>query len=675
MVQAFDISASVGSAVADAESDLLFGRERELATLQQYLRNSRQRPLVVYVHGTAGSGKSATLRAVQRCAAAEGVRPLLLDGAVVGPHADAVLADLHQALLVPGTALPRTPEAVVRAINATAADSGILLVVDHYDHLVAADAWFRREILYRCGPGVCVLLAGRRSPDEAWPGDRAWRAVLRPLPMEVFTTNEARAFLEQCGLHHFAAREEALELAGTSPALLAIVADALTRLAPRPEGAVDEVSRWSALIEQILHPGSRRSAWRAGLGSSEVDRVLAAASLLPSFDRELVAAMVGQATVDAGWPQVMGLRLLYPWHGGYRLHETVREPIRAVVLRQRPWAQGRWRHRALTHALGRSFAPGGYHQEQALLLALHGSPLGERLDDPDTRLSTGVAAATECEEIARACRMRLERATTPAEHAQAAFALGLLGTHREAFRVTRGADGQMLGYSASLPPSSALDGLLDDRRQLATGNQGAATLMLCLLEPTLNASGVREALLRDILMAFARYERVVSLLEDPGMRTLLTALGFRDEGGVRSGDGYQVLDFAQMGGWSAWLRQLGRPQAEEVLPAGRHRQAARDALAALHDDERLSRTAAARHYAAAHGQAPVPARVRAWLLDALESADLGGPAMPGREVLRHYYVQRSGSHEAVAEELGASRATYFRWHRQALDRFGESLFS
>ncbi len=674
-MQAFDAPTSVGSAVADAESDLLFGRDREITALSQLVRASRQRPSAVYMHGTAGSGKSATLRAVQRWAAGEGIHPVLLDGALIGPSADALLHALHQALLTPGPASPRTAETVVRALNALGADAGALLVVDHYDELVAADAWFRREIIYRCGPGVCVVLTGRRDPDEAWPGDRAWRSVVRPLPLEAFSETEAHAFLEQCGVRQPAARREALQLAGTSPALLAIVADALTRLPLRPDGATDEVARWSALIEQMLHPGSRRRAWRAGLGASEVDRLLAAAALLPSFDREILAAMVGQVTVDTGWPQVLGLRLLYPVHGRYRLHDTVREAIRAVVLRQRPWAQARWRQRALTHALGRSFAAGGYDQEQALLLALHGSPVGARLDGPHTRHRATTATPSDCEEIAVASRGALQDATSPEAQAQGALVLSLLGTRPDAFRVVRDARGGLAGYSASLAPQAEMATVLGARAEWLRTHGDASTLVLCLLEVARGEPGVRETLLRDLLLSFARFDRVVSLVDDLGARTLFTALGFRDHGGFRPGEGYQVLEFTETGGWSAWLRQLGHPRADEILPASRHRQAARDALSALHDDERLSRTAAARHYAAVYGQAPMPARVRAWLLDALDSADLGGPSMPGREVLRHYYVHRTGSHEAVAEELGASRATYFRWHRQALDRFGESLFS
>ncbi len=371
----------------------------------------------------------------------------------------------------------------------------------------------------------------------------------------------------------------------------------------------------------------------------------------------------------------MGLRLLYPVQGRYRVHDTVREAIRAVVLRQRPWAQARWRQRALTHALGRSFGAGGYDQEQALLLALHGSPVGARLDGANTRYRTTTASPSDCEEIATVWRTALQDASSSEAQARGALVLALLGTRPDAFRVVRDARGQLAGYSASLARAPEVSSLLGPRAELAHAHSDASTLVLCLLEVARHDPGVREALLRDLLLTFSRFDRVLSLLDDPGARTLFTALGFRDHGGFRPGEGYQVLDFTETGGWSAWLRQLSCPRADEVLPASRHRQAARDALSALHDDERLTRTAAARHYAAVHGQAPMPARVRAWLLDALDSADLGGPSMPGRDVLRHYYVHRTGSHEAVAEELGASRATYFRWHRQALDRFGESLFS
>ncbi|PSR20090.1 MAG: hypothetical protein C7B45_16605 [Sulfobacillus acidophilus] len=64
---------------------------------------------------------------------------------------------------------------------------------------------------------------------------------------------------------------------------------------------------------------------------------------------------------------------------------------------------------------------------------------------------------------------------------------------------------------------------------------------------------------------------------------------------------------------------------------------------------------------------------RAWFRDALNSANLG-ERVDGKTTLVLYYVDRRGTHEELAELLHVSRATYFRNHRQALERLAEAVF-
>lgn len=664
---------SLGSAVAEAEADLLFGRESEIGTLRSCVAVAAVHPVVAYLHGPAGTGKSSLLRAVLRGLQADGVNSLLLDADAVGGTPEAIGRALGDQLPAPLPQGPGLGAAAAAALQERVGARGFVFAIDHYEEFVACDAWLRREILYRLGAGVCVLLVGRRSPDEAWPGDRPWRSVIRSVALRDFSPQEAAEFLRHCGVQGGEARSEALRLAGTSPSLLAVVADAVTRLGARRSsvptaeigGEADELGRCSALVEQILHPGSRRRAWRAGLGSNGVDKLLAAASLLSSFDRESVAAMVGSTVVEADWTQLTRLSLVYPHNGRYAIHETVRAAMNEIVVRQRPWAQQRWRRLVLSHLLGRVH-DGSVSQEEAARVALSAPRFAGRFGGS---VGTHVLTGGTAEDL-----VALEQ---PAEEL-----LWLQRTHPEAFRVLRDAEDAPLGYVLALPAveewlaaAVGRPAALRARSAAAVAGPGP-TLVLCRLVMRRDAADAGARLLAELLPEFRQQARVVSLLPESAAGDVLGLLGFRTPDAPSGGTPpLPVLDFAACGGWSVWLRQLIQPGEGQAVPPARRHEAAQEALAAFHDDHRLAQTAAARHFAAQCGQAVTGPQVRTWLLDALNSMDLGEPTVPSRELLRRYYIQRSGSHEAIAEELGVARATYFRWHRMALHRFADNLLS
>ncbi|MBT9258263.1 MAG: hypothetical protein KM310_00695 [Clostridiales bacterium] len=57
---------------------------------------------------------------------------------------------------------------------------------------------------------------------------------------------------------------------------------------------------------------------------------------------------------------------------------------------------------------------------------------------------------------------------------------------------------------------------------------------------------------------------------------------------------------------------------------------------------------------------------KAWVLNAIEEARLFRDRPILQAILRHYYVEGRMTHEEVAARLHLSRATYFRYHREAL---------
>lgn len=667
---------SLGARVEQAESELLYAREEAVHALHEALGAARDRPAVVYLHGPAGVGKSALLKAFCRTAVAGGATALLVDGGTVGSFPGAVLRELHRRL-PPAAELqgsPPTPETIAGAINDWGGRTGFVLCIDHYDELVTSDAWLRKEILYRFGPGVCTVLADRRPPDEAWPGERAWRAVLRLIHLDPFTTEQADGYLEQCGVPE-RARPEALRLAGNSPALLGVVADGVAQLAVRSpwpaaqvvqHDAAHDQSRSSALLEQIVHPGSRRLTWRAGLGASDVDKLLAAASVLKAFDREVLAAMIGTQPVESGWSAFTRLRVVFSHDGRHVLHDSMRETTARIVHSQRPWAARQWERRALDHLLDRlgnyGVASGqGFAWNEATRLALRANGgFGQTACVPGVAMHHGAESAADVGEVPS--RLRAAARNCP-----------------PALRLLRDAGGRIIAGALLL---NALTAWTDPTGQLPdpaaidrwVGERGRRALVVCGLYAAPGVPGAWAALLSALCLEFGAVERVVAVAADSEAQSLLRALHFHEEPALGLSPSVLALDLGVAGGAVGWLRQVARGPVEQLVAPARRRDAARDALLALNAEDRLPLTEAARHYAAIHGQASLGS-VRTWILDALATADLGHLPVPGRDLLTRYYVQRAGSHEAIAEQLNLTRATYFRWHRLTLDRFAESLFS
>ena len=67
------------------------------------------------------------------------------------------------------------------------------------------------------------------------------------------------------------------------------------------------------------------------------------------------------------------------------------------------------------------------------------------------------------------------------------------------------------------------------------------------------------------------------------------------------------------------------------------------------------------------------AGLSAWVQDALEELRAEGPALLA-DLVRLYYLDHFGTHEMLAEHLDLSRRSYFRRHREALERLGKLLY-
>ena len=150
------MAGTLGALLAERRSAVV-GRDGELAALLD------DAAPVVVVHGVAGAGKSALLRALRAVASADGATVVAVDGREVEP----------------------TPPAFLAAVGDLPAGAPLVLTVDHAERLRLIDGWLRLTFLYAAlvrkrqrlseatkrrdrGLVRCIGVSGRKRRRAVW---------------------------------------------------------------------------------------------------------------------------------------------------------------------------------------------------------------------------------------------------------------------------------------------------------------------------------------------------------------------------------------------------------------------------------------------------------------------------------------------------------------------------
>ena len=150
-------------------------RELELARLETCLTDSG--PLVAWIHGPDGRGKSSLLQAFCERAEAVGAATLRIDCRTVEPTP----AGLLEAL---GELLGQAVADVETASSGIAARAGrVVLAFDNYEVFRLADSWMRREFIPALNAGTRVVLASNEAPGAGWISAPQWQRYLVEVPL------------------------------------------------------------------------------------------------------------------------------------------------------------------------------------------------------------------------------------------------------------------------------------------------------------------------------------------------------------------------------------------------------------------------------------------------------------------------------------------------------------
>lgn len=629
----------------------LVGRDGELGRIAAALRAPGV--ACILVHGAGGVGKTALLRRAAELAAADGFAVTWLDGRDIAPAPDEL------------------EDALVRARS----ERKPLIVLDSFEHVESLGGYLRRALVPSLPSGAAVLLGSRRTPGPEWAPreDGAGFAAIGLGPLDAAGSRELLRWRGVTGK----AAEQARHRARGNPLALQLGADAARRLggvqtlAERDRAELDEelVSR---LVEDRLH-----GPHLATLAIAAIARVTTLA---------LLAASLTGADPAAEWEWLRSRSFVEARGEGVAPHELVREAVRAAVRRDEPLLERELRRRVADHLYGRAAGPAG---PLAII------DLADLADSPALRWGFSWRASS----LFRIDGVRVgdleiaDGALRDSRHAGVwVGSRNFFEQAPEHITVARDGEDRLSALTISLTAATAPrfageDAILGPRvRHARELNRFDAVIWRDMVDFTRDPASELIGLLgvAGLLAATSGSPRHAYLPINPdlaGAREFAAAGGARHVPELDARVGGEriechVIDWGP-GGVVAALRdhvyrELGL--AAPPRPAGADRvsvETVREAFRNLGDPAKLARGPLAR----GNGAGERADSVRRTLTAALENAfgDTPGEALT-QTVLRRGYLERADlSHDAVAEALHLSRASYFRRLRRACERVADYL--
>ena len=299
----------------------LVGREDERAILHQLLGVGG--PLVVFVHGLAGVGKSTLVQAFAVEARDRGATVIRLDCRAIEPTERGFLGALASAT---GAELATT---VVAAARLERLGERVVLVLDTYEVFRLFDSWLQQRFIPLLSDNVRVVLSGREAPMTGWAS--TFGDLFRSLPLGGLPRDDAETLLRRAGVAGSDA-ERIDRFARGHPLSLKLAASALQN---RPEISIEAVTV-QAIVEEltelyldVLDPMTRRT--------------LDAAAVVRRPTMSLLAAMLPDDAPGDAFDRLLGLPFVESSDDGLVLHDTVRETVAAHLRASDPDRSRRYR--------------------------------------------------------------------------------------------------------------------------------------------------------------------------------------------------------------------------------------------------------------------------------------------------------------------------------------------
>ena len=305
----------------DSQGAGFVGRHSERAFLLSVL--GAEGPLVVFIHGIGGVGKSALVEAFTAEARGRGAIVLLLDSGTIEPTPRGFLSAISSAT---GGDLTTAAEAAARLAGL---GDRVILVLDRYEVLRPIDLWVQQTFVRALQDNTRVVIAGREAPLSGW--SMSMGRLFRGLSLGNLPRDDAEQLLRQEGVDGDDL-DRINRLARGHPLSLRLAA---TALVSGPD-LDHEATTVTAIVEELtelylarLDPLTRQA--------------LDAASVVRRPTLSLMAAMLPDAAPQDALDRVRGLPFVELSSDGLVVHDTVREVVAAYLRASDPDRSRRYR--------------------------------------------------------------------------------------------------------------------------------------------------------------------------------------------------------------------------------------------------------------------------------------------------------------------------------------------
>ena len=431
---------TVGDLLKQRAIEGFVGRRDEKNILLRTLEE--QGPLVLFVHGIAGIGKSSLLEAFSEEARDHGATVVRLDCRSMEPTERGFVYELGAAI---GTDETTANEAAGRLGHL---GQRVVLILDTYELFRLMDTWLRRVFIPTLPDNVRVVLCGREAPVSAWRTSQEWEGLFHSIPLGPLNDEDALELLSYSGVKaEHAGRIN--RLAHGHPLALRLVSSALTeRLASNLEQAA--VQRVVEELTQLYLSDVRDPLTRKALEAASVIRC-ATQSLLK-------AILPDMAPLDA-YERLRALPFVQSTRDGLILHDAVREAIAASLKAADPNAYRNYR-RAAWHQLRTEVRSAGMTE-----LWRYSADMIYILDNPIIREGFFPSGVHEyaVEPARPEDRAAIEAIIEANEGIEAARSLKIWWTRApETFVAARDRDGKVVGFASMFDPTTVDPAFLQD---------------------------------------------------------------------------------------------------------------------------------------------------------------------------------------------------------------------
>lgn len=231
-----------------------------MALLRQLASN--QGPVVAYVHGPAGIGKTALLAALAASLDDEGIRNVRIQAGAVEPRPAEILAAILAALGKKSAEELKGEQQIA------------VVMVDDVDTWRLAASWLRTELLPALPANLRFVLAGGAPPPAAWSTE--YGSHFLDIRLGAITKAYSDAVVAAAGLTP-AHAERIWFLTGGHPLGLRMAIHAAR------SGSLDTVRDAGELANTILH----------AIGDSELRRAVEACAVVRRANRALISTILG----------------------------------------------------------------------------------------------------------------------------------------------------------------------------------------------------------------------------------------------------------------------------------------------------------------------------------------------------------------------------------------------